>query len=273
MRYRWPGLSEARREALVRRAIEWASADVSREFGRLYRVALTDESPSIRQLAVLGLWEDQRPDLVELLLDVVETDASTDVRAQAIATLGGLLEQRDIEDISSDEVERLRDLLLDVAGDEEDASILRRAAVEALGGFGDDEEAEEVIRLAASEDDAALQAAAIYAMGTTRGARWETNVLPALKSEDPEVRAAAARAAGLIGMEDAVEAVIELTGDADDEVRHAAITALGGIATPPATKALRLLLQDATPEDEPVIEAALDEATIGSDADRAPAGW
>lgn len=270
---RWRHLHLANREGLVRRAIEWADSDVAKEFGRLYRVALTDDSEVVRQLAVIGLWEDQRPDLLATLVDMVEADPVPDVRAQAVVTIGAVLEARDVDAFAERDVERLRDLLLTLAGDEGDSSILRRAAVEAIGGLGDDEEAEEILRFAATDDDAALQAAAIHAMGTTRAADWEPIVVPALASGDSDVRAAAIRAVGLIGISDAVEVVVEAASDDEDEVRYAAIAALGALGTPPATRALRLLLQDPRADDLAALEAALDEAMIVADAGRVDAGW
>lgn len=270
---RWRSLAVNHREGLVRRAVELAELDVSMEFGRLFRVALTDASDTIRQLAVVGLWEDQRPDLVGLLLDVAEGDASHDVRAQAVVTIGAQLEHRGIEDYAEDDAERLRDVLLELAGNEGDASILRRAAVEAIGGLGDDDGATDVIRFAATDDDAALQAAALYAMGTTRDSRWEPMAMKSLTSDDTDVRAAALRAVGLIGIPGAVEAVIEAASDEDDEVRLAAIAALGALGEPPATRALRLLLQDPRMDDLPAIEAALDEAALGAEPVRSDAGW
>lgn len=270
---RWEHLPVEHREALIRRAIEWAERDVTKEFGRLYRVALSDDSEVIRQLAVIGLWEDQRPDLFGLLVDLAEADSSPDVRAEAVRTIGALLEMRDVDAISDDDVERVRDVLLDLAGDEGDTSILRRAAVEAIGGLGDDDEAEEILRFASTDDDAALQAAAVYAMGTTRGGEWQPIVVEALSSHDSDVRAAAVRAVGLIGIEDAVEVVAEAADAEDDEVRLAAIAALGALGTPPATRALRTLLQDPRADDLAALEAALDEAMIVADAGRADAGW
>ena len=271
LKRRWGDLPTTAREALVRRAMEWAETDVTKEFGRLYRVALTDQSEVIRQLAVFGLWEDQRPDLLGLLLDVAEVDSSTDVRAAAVSTIGALLEASGVDSFSEDDVDRLRDVLIELAGDELDASILRRAAVEAIGGLADDDEAEEIIRLASSDDDAALQAAAVYSMGTTRSSRWESTVTVALASEDSDVRAAAMRAVGMIGMGDSVEAVIEAANNDDDEVRSAAIAALGALGTPPATRALRLLLQDPRAADVVALEAALDEAMIVGEAGRVEA--
>ena len=270
---RWQHLLLANRERLVRRAIEWADSDVTKEFGRLYRVALADDSEVVRQLAVIGLWEDQRPDLLATLVDVVEADPVPDVRAQAVVTIGAVLEARDVDAFAEQDVERLRDLLLTLAGDEDDSSILRRAAVEAIGGLGDDGEAEEILRFAATDADAALQAAAIHAMGTTRAGEWEPIVVLALTSDDSDVRAAALRAVGLIGISDAVEVVVEAASDEEDEVRYAAIAALGALGTPPATRALRLLLQDPRADDLAALEAALDEAMIVADAGRADAGW
>ena len=273
LQHAWAGLPADSRLALVRRAVEWADSDVTREFGRLHRVALADDSEVVRQLAVIGLWEDQRPDLLALLVELAETDPVADVRAAAVTTVGGLLETRDLDAFSEEDVERVRDVLVGLAGDEADSSILRRAAVEAIGGLGDDEEVEEILRFSSTDDDAALQAAALYAMGTTRSNQWESIVVAAIGSTDSDVRASAVRAVGLIGVGDAVEPVIEAAGDDDDEVRTAAIGALGALGTPPATRALRTLLQDPRPEDVAALEAALDEAMIVADAGRVDAGW
>lgn len=270
---RWKRLPVEHREALLRRSIEWAESDVTKEFGRLYRVALSDDSDVVRQLAVIGLWEDQRPDLVGLLVDLAEADPSADVRAEAVTTIGALLETRDVDEFSEQDAHVVREVLLGLAGDDRDTSILRRAAVEAIGGLGDDDEAEAILRFASTDDDAALQAAALYAMGTTRAGVWAPTVVASLASDDSDVRAAAVRAVGLIGIEDAVEAVAE-AADADDaEVRLAAIAALGALGTPPATRALRTLLQDPRAADLVALEAALDEAMIVADAGRLDAGW
>jgi hypothetical protein len=46
-------------------------------------------------MAVIGLWEDQRPDLLGLLVELAESDPAPDVRAQAVTTIGALLETRE----------------------------------------------------------------------------------------------------------------------------------------------------------------------------------
>src|SRR5262249_6974951 len=79
----WPSFPDEQRERVLRAIAELAETNVQYVFGRALRVALTDPSPVVRQLAVAALWEDEGSDLIPTLLDLVDHDPSQDVRAEA----------------------------------------------------------------------------------------------------------------------------------------------------------------------------------------------
>src|SRR6267378_2757739 len=77
--------------------------------------------------------------------------------------------------------------------------------------------------------------------------RWDDNLKSLLSDKDPKVRKRAALAAGRIGDERAVPALIELLkGDADNDVRQMAAFAIGEIESPAGADALLEVLGHGT---------------------------
>ena len=111
----WLSLPEATRVAIVREMDELAEERIDLNFGRALRVALDDESPVVRQLAVAALWEDERGDIVGRLQALAATDPSEDVRAEAAKGLGRFAGRADAGDLIGGGVERLRASLAEPA--------------------------------------------------------------------------------------------------------------------------------------------------------------
>jgi hypothetical protein len=111
----WPELPESVRRRATRQMAKLAADRVELSFGRALRLALDDESPVVRQLAVAALWEDESSELRERLLELAVADSSPDVRAEAVRGLGRFSR------IASGEPDAaaasLRDLLLRLATD------------------------------------------------------------------------------------------------------------------------------------------------------------
>jgi HEAT repeat protein len=269
LRTRWASFPPEARERLTREAVELAEADVSFEFGRLFRTALADASPTVRQLAVSGLWEDERGDVVDLLLSVATDDPDVDVKAEALSNLGHRAELAAHGRLDDQRAARIRALVAALAADPTTPPVMRRRAVEAFGAFGADEETTRVLTAMHDDDDTAMRASAIYGMGRTESQQWAGVVLSELGSPDPELRFEAARAAGRIGIDAAVTRLGDLATDEDPEVRFAAIGALGAIGGKEAIQRLRALREGAPESDRAEIDAALDEAMLLDDLPRA----
>src|SRR3954451_7340436 len=76
----WPSIPPVTRRAVIEGAIATSRTEVDLDFRRLFRVALSDLSPDIRQLAIGGLWEDDSRSLLEEMLRIAVEDPSDDVK-------------------------------------------------------------------------------------------------------------------------------------------------------------------------------------------------
>ena len=261
----WPRLPEAVRVAAVRRMGELGEERVDLNFGRALHITLDDPSAVVRQLAVSALWEDERPDLLPRLLDLVAREASQDVRAAAAQLLGRFAERAALGDLDAPSSESVRSTLIGLVTDRRSPSGVRRRALESVAAFCNDREVQGLIEVAYASDDQSLQASALYAMGRNLDLRWLDLVLRELESDEAELRFEAARAAGQLGDDRAVPGLASLAADDDPEVRYAAVAALGQVGGRAAVRVLRNLSQTAGEEDADAIDAALEEALAGVD--------
>lgn len=258
----WPLLPEAHRISILREMELLAEGRLELTFGRALRIAVEDDSATVRQLAVAGLWEDERDDLLAMLLGLVESDPSQDVRAEAARTLGPYADRAAAGDLDEDAHVAIFGLLTSVAEDELTPYGVRRKALESVGVFGREPAVMELIEDAYDSDDQGMRASAIYAMGRSLDPRWFGTILDELPSPEAELRYEAARAAGAFGDDRAVPDLSLLAEDLDMEVRQAAIAALGAIGGRSAVQVLRRLAEASEAGDTELIDAALEEAAI-----------
>ncbi len=264
----WPAFPEERRVAVLRQLDELAESNVTLLFGRVYRIALADESAVVRQLAIAGLWEDTGSDLIETFLTLLQHDPSTDVRAEAATALGRFAELAALGELGESSARRIESALFEAARSDEQPELVKRKSLEHATVFGRKDEAEALILEAYDSDDSAVRASAVYAMGRSLDRRWLRTVIAELESDDAELRYEAARASGELGHADAIPGLSELVLDTDVEVRTAATIALGKIGGPGAIRVLRALLQSEEPADREAIEDAIAEAELMSDGPR-----
>jgi len=262
LRQRWLDIPPTERHALMLVLAELAGESVEFNFNRVYRVALEDPDPVIRQLAIGDLWEDEGEDLPRIFLNILREDATDDVRAAAADALSATTDA--IAEGGSRVLDRgeLIGILAEIIEDPTESPIVRRRALGTIAAFSDDPRIPELIRLSLEEDDQALVAGAIYAMGRTASERWISELADFLQSDDAELRFEAARAAGLIGDEDIVPFLAEIVYDPDSEVRAAALDALGSIGGQAAIRVLRQVEQDDEFEEEVSVDDALDAALL-----------
>lgn len=262
LRQHWLDIPPTERHALLLALAELADESIEFNFNRVFRVALADSDPVIRQLAIGDLWEDNGEDLSQTFLSILRNDASDDVRATAADALSAVIDA--IAEGSSRALDReeLIQLFSEIIEDPGESPIVRRRALGAVAAFADDPRIPELIRLSLDEDDQTLVAGAIYAIGRTASVRWLSDLADFFQSEDAELRFEAARAAGLIGDEDVVPLLADLVYDADSEVRAAAIDALGSIGGPAAIRVLRQVEEDDEYEEAESVDDALDAALL-----------
>ncbi len=262
----WHALSASRRLELIGAMVEQAETNIHFNFHVVLRTLLGDPEARVRRLAVEGLWEDEKTNLIPSLVALLCDDPSVEVRATAAISLGRYVLLGVLGDIREEPAMLAQRALLEAWSRMGEVNDVRRRALESLA-YGNPSGLNEMIRNAYYDDDAAMRQSAVFAMGRTADARWSRYVLEELQNHEPAMRFEAAQAAGEMGLRAAVQLLIRCIDDTDASVRQAAVSALGKIGGPAAKRALQALLQF---DDEVLVQAAedaLDELNFGSSAE------
>jgi HEAT repeat protein len=244
------------RARLVRGLHGAAEQRLRLDYSAINRLALDDSSATVRLVGVRAALEDQRPALLDKLLELVKSDPSVDVRQAAAEDLARFTLRAELEDLDDAAVARLRSTLFEVVADAEQAPRVRTAALAALGYFSDLLVAEQ---LGAGFTDPTLRIGAVRGMGRSADPRWTDRLMPVLGSDDPSLREEAARALGEIEDERAATPLIELVDDPVQEVRLAVIKALGQIGGDDCREALLYLAEAPDDTIREAAEVALDQ--------------
>lgn len=258
----WPSFALAVRRRITRQMAKLPQEKIELTFGRALRVALADESAEVRRLAVGALWDDEGGDVAERLLELVRSEPSPAVRAEAVRVLGAFARRAAVDELDEALSERLRTDLFGMATDDGEAPEVRRSALISGAAFGGPAIGG-VIDRSRDSDDADDQVAAVMAMGRTVESAWLPTLIAELENDDTEVRREAVHSLGLIGDPRALEEIAAAASDRDPTVRSTAIEALGQIGGQGAAKALRALEEDADETDLELIRTALADATGG----------
>jgi HEAT repeat protein len=263
-RENWPALPTERRRFIVHELVQMAEDNIDLDFRHVFLVALEDANPEVRTTAIEGLYEDESRLLLGRLLDMLRRDPDESVREAAAKALGRFTYIAHCTDKLGANGERLRQVLLDSANDENEDSDVRRRAIESLGYFHGDKEVEGLI--SGAYESGGLQAeSAVFAMGRSLDERWEQVVLYELESVLPAMRFEAARAAGEMSLADALPFLTRMIDDRDTEVRLAAILSLGQIGGKPAREALNKALKSSEPAIREAAQEAIDEMEFSAD--------
>ncbi len=254
----WQELPAALRVQLASQLMKMAEADFTLDFGAVFRIALDDEDPDVREAAVEGLWEDHDVRLVPRLAERLQEDRSAAVRAAAAKSLGRFVLLGELERIRPKPREVAYEALVSACRACDEDTEVQRRALESLA-YVCSEIVVTSIQEAYASDQEKLRISAVFAMGRSADKRWAAEVKRELFSINPEMRYEAARACGELQLSDAVSMLEELTEDTDTEVQQAAIWALGQVG---GDRAREILEHYSGVSDEALrsaAEAALDE--------------
>lgn len=252
----WADFSPARRLELISAMVEQAEADVQLCFHAILRECLADPDPRVRALAIEGLWEDERPSLVDPLVQLLATDPEPAVRAAAAIALSRFVLMGVLGEIAVGPADRAEAALRAAWGAPGETTEVRRRALEGLA-VTEADDLPTLIELAYHDPDELMRQSALYAMGRSGDPRWGQVVLAELDSQDAAMRFEAANAAGELELPSTVKPLIRLLDDPDSNVREAAALALGQIGGREAQRALEGCLRRAS--DKRLVQAA-DEA-------------
>lgn len=237
----WPKIQPARRREVLASFQRIAEDDPTVDFDRAHLTALQDPDPATRILALRGLWEQEREDVMRLVVTTLRSDPEASVRGEAAGVLGQYVVSMEFGMIPEEAAEFLCEALRDAVEDGGEEDEVRARALEALGASSEEWVAEMIAEYYES-GTSRLRLATIRAMGRNASDDWLPILIYNFDDDDAETRAAAATSAGQLLLDAAVEPLAALTEDADEEVQIAAVHALGEIAGEAAEAVLTQLL-------------------------------
>jgi hypothetical protein len=252
----WSTLSVERRLEVLTQLNQAERQSARLDFNAIYGVAISDDEPRVRRLAVDSIVTENGPVLLERLVTLSTDDPDPYVREAAVARLGPFALMAELGELPEPWADRLRSLLLDIHNDTDAPIGVRREALASVG-YLDSLGVERAIEV--GFEDEAFQLWAMRAMGRTANSDWLDTLTDEAGHPDPAVRQEVARAAGELADERATQTIADLVDDSELEVRLAAIKALGQIGGDEARETLIYALEDERPVIREAAENALNE--------------
>jgi HEAT repeat protein len=260
----WPKADAARRLAVVQELLDLEEDNIEFDFDAVFLEGLNDENAEVRLASVRGLWEYEKPDVIEPLVWLARADADPGVRAEASLALGRFVILFETGRLRERHFRPVEEALREVFSNREEIDEVRARALEAMGAR-DEGWVRQAISEAYESGARRMKVAAVHAMGRSCEPRWISLLLRELENEEPEIRYEAATALGLLGDENAVPNLIRALTDSDEEVRGAVIAALGEIGGREARQALQELSREGTPAAKEAAFEALAEIDFEQD--------
>jgi HEAT repeat protein len=261
----WGEIETNRRFNIVTELAELAQDNVELNFDAVYKVALGDEEAAVRAAALTGLFEYEGRDLIPVLAGVLRNDPDAGVRREAAVALGRYALAAELEQIPWSDSAAVREVLIESVEDLEEDERVRARAIEALGAMSG-EETENLIESVYQEDNLWLKVGAVDAMGRSCNPSWLPLVLREMESRAPEMRHAAAYAAGEIGEAEAVQQLKRMAvDDPDKDVQLVAVRAIGEIGGDQAKVALKAILYEGDDSLREAVEEAMSEIAFNDD--------
>jgi HEAT repeat protein len=248
----WPRFEVERRLQILGRLNDLAEDNPELNFDAVNLVSLHDPDPRVRTAALDGLWENEDRSLIPVLIDLMQNDEDSGVRATAAIGLGRFVVLGEFGSLAPSDLATVEDALTEALNDPAESEDVRARALESIGARSEPW-VRDLIAEAYGSGSHRMQVSALHAMGRSCDAEWLPDVLQQLQSDDPELRYEAATAAGMIGDETAVPHLAFLVHDEDGEVQETAIEALAEIGGSEARAVLVRLLSSG---DEWLQEAA-----------------
>lgn len=271
----WLQIDARRRETIARNMADIAENNFQVDFSPLATDMLKDPSEKVRLAALDMLWDSDKVTLIRPIVAMMETDESTAVRASAAGSLGHYLLMAQWGEINLDIEQPVAQALIKQITDVVTPLPVRRAALESVSS-APLPEIQTYIRDAYESGVPEMELSAIFAMGRSADPMWLPIIQNELESEDTEMRAEAAKAAGIIGDSSFSDILAELARHDDDlEVQIAAVHALGLIGNEIASSTLSAMGDEVEDDSllDAVEEALEDMAMMGLDLDLSLIDW
>ena len=241
-----------------------AEENVELNFTPVFKLALKDGSPEVREMAIAGLWECEERSLLSIYINLLQRDPSEEVRSAAALGLRKFVVLAESRKLLTNDTTRVRETLMNIVNSSAESLNVKRRAIEALSPFSD-ENIKELIRWAYQHESPKMRESAIFSMGFNSDPTWIPVIINEFSNSDPAMRYEAVCASGRMGEEMVIPQLVTLLKDDDLQVRLSTITALGFIG---GSLAKRVLVNCLNHEDESVLEttqAALEALEANED--------
>ena len=260
----WKTIELKRRREIITRLTELSTDSVELNFDNIFMSCLKDTDADVRSEAINGLWENEEPALIPILIGLLNNDSAEKVQATAALALGRFALMAEIGSLSPKYGVQISQVLLSVTADKNKSIEVRRRALEAVSPIST-EQVKAAIKVAYESRDERLAISAVYAMGKNCDSKWLAILLKELNNSDAEMRYEAITACGEIGDEDIVQYLLPVANDEDIDVRLAMIHTLGKIGGNEAKQYLQKNAGDPNEAVRDAIETALNEISIIDD--------
>jgi len=264
----WADLDADLRRRIISELTEASENDFTLAYSKLGYIGLDDPVDEVRASAIEMLWVDESEVFLLWLLNAAQMDDSALVRSAACSALGHFVLRGEFEEHPPQQIAQALDVAINIWMDETEDVQVRRRALEALSNSSH-EMVPDAIQTAYESDDYWFRVSAVFAMGRSADRYWRKIVLAEMSSGDVEIRYEATRAAGELGLFEAVKSLGYLALDSDREVSLAAIWSLGEIGGSETLRILGALADDFEhSRDKDMLEAvedAMGSATLVGD--------
>jgi HEAT repeat protein len=255
----WPDLPVSVRRELVREMKRQGDENLSLDFTRYFRVAMTDSDDEVRALAIRSLWEDDSRSFLQDVTELAMSEESAAVQEAIAVALGTFSYRIEVEELTSDLAAQAQQALFHLI-DNGRNWMVRRRALESAAYMSRNQRVKELIQEAYESDFEQECAGALVAMGRNLDADWYPLIRRELNNDDPDIRCEAARAAGEFGEAELIDRLAKLSSDEDEEIRDVSVRSIGKIGGRHAIDTLRYLETQVDEELKAVVREALDEA-------------
>lgn len=268
VRQMWPSIPVERRQLVVAELVDFAERDFSLHLVRFLQLMLEDEDPVVRTAAINGLWDDVAPELIGDLLQLLNHDPVTDVRATAAHALGAYILAGELEELDLSYGMRVEQALLSVLHKLDEPAEVRAKALESIS-FSSEVGVRQLIEDAYYSADRVMRVSSLVSMGRSADVRWRGLLRAELQNPSRAMRMQAAISCGELESKDAVSDLLLLLEDSVEDVRMAVIFALGRIGGKDATNALGVITtsEESPPEEVEAAKLALEEMAFYVTAD------
>ena len=261
---RWNDIDVRRRRRIVHELTELAEDNVDLDFDAVFMRGLGDDDSGVRLESVRGLWENETPELIDRLLQLLADDDNPAVRAEAALVLGRFVVLAEHKRVRERHFARIEKGLRGAVENPGEQQEVRARALESIGAH-DSTWVRQSISEAYESGVHQLKVSAVHAMGRSCESRWLPLLIKELGSDEAELRYEAAVAVGMVGDESVIPNLVPLLEDEDEQARQAAMVSLGEVGGPEAREVLLRMLDSESKATRDAAAAALAEIDFEQD--------